>query len=329
MLHEGGHFVVARWCKMRVERFSLGFGPTLIGFKRGDTVYQIAPIPLGGFVQITGLNPLEEFDHNDPNVYPNRPRWMRIATLAAGPAANYLTAMILVAFMTAVWGVARPTGATQVDGVIAGKPAEKAGMKAGDIIVSANGSPVDKDHPLMPLIQGSNGQPIEFQLRREGKPVTVTVTPVQDGGSYKVGVAYGTEHIRERAGAADVVREAFVYPYEKSAFILSSIGDMIRGKQPAEFAGPVEIARQMANAARMGTETFLGIIAILSVYLGLFNLLPIPALDGGRIAFLLVESVTRKRFNAKREALVHSVGFVLLLVALLLVTAKDILRLRG
>src|SRR3982751_5058048 len=92
VLHEGGHFLVARLCGMRVERFSIGFGPTLIGFKRGGTLFQIAPIPLGGFVQITGLNPSEEFDHSDPYVYPNRPRWMRLAVLVAGPAANYFTA---------------------------------------------------------------------------------------------------------------------------------------------------------------------------------------------------------------------------------------------
>src|SRR5919206_3028341 len=95
VLHEGGHFLVARLCGMRVERFSIGFGNPLVSFKRGNTIYQIAPIPLGGFVQITGLNPHEEFDRSDPCVYPNRPRWMRLAVLVAGPAANYLTAVFL------------------------------------------------------------------------------------------------------------------------------------------------------------------------------------------------------------------------------------------
>ena len=92
VLHEGGHFLVARLCGMRVERFSIGFGPTLLGFEHKGTTFQIAPIPLGGFVQITGLNPAEEFDHNDPAVYPNRPRWMRLLTILAGPAANCFTA---------------------------------------------------------------------------------------------------------------------------------------------------------------------------------------------------------------------------------------------
>src|SRR3954453_13083308 len=99
VLHEGGHFLVARLCGMKVERFSIGFGPTLFGFKRWGTTFQVAPILLGGFVQITGMNPSEEFDKDDPHVYPNRPRWMRILTILAGPLANYLTAFVLLLFM--------------------------------------------------------------------------------------------------------------------------------------------------------------------------------------------------------------------------------------
>src|SRR3954447_2467945 len=109
VLHKGGHFLAARLCGMRVERFSIGFGPPLASFKRGETIFQIAPIPLGGFVQITGLNPNEEFDKSDPMVYPNRPRWMRLVTVLAGPAANYLTAIVLVFFVLLGYGVAPKT----------------------------------------------------------------------------------------------------------------------------------------------------------------------------------------------------------------------------
>src|SRR5882757_9063327 len=105
VLHEGGHFLVARLCGMRVERFSIGFGPTLIGFKRGGTLFQIAPIPLGGFVQITGMNPHEEIDRTDPYVYPNRPTWMRLATIVAGPAANYLTAVVIALVVILGYGM--------------------------------------------------------------------------------------------------------------------------------------------------------------------------------------------------------------------------------
>src|SRR4030095_16734256 len=109
VLHEGGHFLVASLCGMRVERCSIGFGPPLVSFKRGGTIFQIAPIPLGGFVQITGLNPSEEFDKSDPMVYPNRPRWMRFLTVIAGPAANYLTAIVVAFVVLLGWGMSPKT----------------------------------------------------------------------------------------------------------------------------------------------------------------------------------------------------------------------------
>src|SRR4051812_11135490 len=137
VLHEGGHFLVARLCGMRVERFSIGFGNPIISFKRGETIYQIAPVPLGGFVQITGLNPHEEFDKNDPYVYPNRPRWMRLAVLVAGPAANYLTAWLLALGIFVGFGM--PGNTTTVDEVVAGSAAEAAGLHAGDVLLEANG----------------------------------------------------------------------------------------------------------------------------------------------------------------------------------------------
>src|SRR3954471_1267944 len=133
VLHEGGHFLVARLCGMKVERFSIGFGPTLFGFKRGETTFQVAPILLGGFVQITGMNPSEEFDKDDPRVYPNRPRWQRILTILAGPFANYVTAFVLLLFVLLFYGAQAST--QKIIEPKPGKPAAIAGMKAGDVLV--------------------------------------------------------------------------------------------------------------------------------------------------------------------------------------------------
>src|SRR6185436_13919366 len=175
VLHEGGHFLVARLCGMRVERFSIGFGPTLIGFKRGGTTFQIAPIPLGGFVQITGLNPNEEFDKNDPFVYPNRPRWQRLLTILAGPAANYFTAFVLMFVVLAAYGM--PSKTQKIIEPVPGKPAELAGLKANDVLVTANGQAVSFDAPISDVIRAGAGAPVTIEVRRDGKPLTFKVTP--------------------------------------------------------------------------------------------------------------------------------------------------------
>jgi regulator of sigma E protease len=322
VLHEGGHFLVARLCGMKVERFSIGFGPTLIGFKRGGTTFQIAPVPLGGFVQITGLNPNEEFDRNDPMVYPNRPRWMRLATILAGPAANYLTAILLM--MVVLLGFGMPSKTQKIIEPVAGRPAATAGLMAGDVLVEANGQPVNLEKPISDVIQAGKGAPVTIKVLRNNQPMTFVVTPEARSGGYQVGIQIGPIDERTPVGIGTAVKEAVVYPYYTSVGILGGLYDMIRGKVHADLSGPIGITKQIAKAADRGVVDFLGMLILLSVYLGLFNLLPLPALDGGRALFLGIESVTRKRVNPRIEAAVHTAGFVLLLGVLLIVSFKDI-----
>lgn len=322
VVHEFGHFIVARLCGMRVERFSIGFGPTLLGFKRGGTMFQIAPIPLGGFVQITGLNPNEEFDRADPNVYPNRPRWMRLATILAGPVANYITAFFLMAVVLLGYGM--PSKTQKILEPVPGRPAATAGLKAGDILVSANGQPVNAEHPISDVIQAAKGAPVAIEVVRDGKPMTFTVAPDKKSNVYQVGIQIGPTDERIALPFATAVKEAFVYPYYASVGFLANIYDIIRGRVQADLAGPVGITKQIAKAADRGAVEFLGILVLLSVYVGLFNLLPFPALDGGRALFLGIESITRRQVNPKIEAAVHTAGFLLLIGVLLVVTFKDI-----
>lgn len=322
VLHEGGHFLVARLCGMRVERFSIGFGPTLLGFERGGTVFQIAPIPLGGFVQITGMNPNEEFDRTDPNVYPNRPRWMRLATIVAGPAANYATAVVLMLVVLLSFGM--PSKTQKILEPVAGRPAAAAGMKTGDVLVEANGQAVNADHPIMDVIQASQGAPVAIKVLRDGQPVIFHVTPELHGTVYQVGIQIGAIDQRTRVGVGAAAKEAIVYPYYTSVGILGGLYDMARGRVHADLSGPIGITKQIAKAAQRGAVDYLGMLILLSVYLGLFNLLPVPALDGGRAMFLAIESITRKRVNPRIEAAVHTAGFVLLLGVLVIVTFKDI-----
>src|SRR5580765_94544 len=318
VLHGGGHFLLSRLCAMRVERFSIGFGPPLVSFRRWGTIFQIAPIPLGGFVQITGLNPAEEFDKSDPMVYPNRPRWMRLLTVLAGPAANYLTAIVLAFFIFAVYGIQPKT--QQIDESAANRPAAAAGLKAGDVLVSANDQPVDLDHPISEVINAGKGAPVAIKVLRDGQPIVFNVTPDQSKGVYMVGIKIGPHGARAHASVGVAAKEAIVYPYYASVDILENIYGMFRGKLPGELSGPVGITKQIAKAASRGMLEFISMIAMLSVYLGLFNLLPLPALDGGRAVFLALESVTRRRVNPRIEAAVHTAGFVLLMGVLLVVS---------
>ena len=322
VLHEGGHFLVARLCGMRVERFSVGFGPPLASFKRGGTIFQVAPIPLGGFVQITGLNPSEEFDKSDPMVYPNRPRWMRLLTVVAGPAANYLTAIVMVFVVLMAYGTTPKT--QQIDDAVANRPAAAAGLKAGDVLVEANGQKVDADHLISEVIKASQGAPVNIKVLRSGQPMEFSVKPDLNKGVYQVGIQIGPHGDRTPASIGLAAKEAVVYPYYASVDILDGLYNMIRGKVSAELSGPVGITQQIAKAASKGMVYFLSMLAMLSVYLGLFNLLPLPALDGGRAVFLGLESVLRKRVDPRIEAAVHTAGFVLLMGVLLVVSWKDI-----
>jgi regulator of sigma E protease len=322
VVHEWGHFIVARLCGMRVERFSIGFGKPIVSVKKGDTTYQISPIPLGGFVQITGLNPHEEFDHKDPYVYPNRPRWMRFAVLVAGPGANYAAAVLLAIGVFVGFGKQTPTH--EVAQVVASSPAQAAGLKVGDVLVEANGRQLSPTVPIRLVVGESQGATMMLKVRRNGEMLTIPVTPKRDSaeGAYRIGIQTGMAFAPVPVGQA--IREAVVLPAVLSGEMLKGMWEMISGKQPANLSGPVGIAREMANAAEQGMVQFLHLMMLLSIYLGLFNLLPLPALDGGRVLFLGINALPIKQVSAKTEAAVHMVGLLLLLGVFVLVTFKDI-----
>ena len=329
VLHEGGHYAAAKLCGMRVERFSIGFGKTLIGFKLGETTFQIAPIPLGGFVQITGLNPNEDFDQNDPYVYPNRPRWMRFFTIVAGPLANYITAFVIMLFVFTILGVPVPSKTERVIDVEAGSAAAAAGLQGGDVIAEANGHPISVDHSIRDEIKATSGAPLALKILRDGKPVPMNITPKEKSpGQYQIGV-YLDHSDLTALPFTSAAKEALIYPYDKSKMILAGLYRMVTGKEKAELSGPIGITQQIAQAAKRGVWDYFGIIAMLSVYLGLFNLLPLPALDGGRALFLGIEALIRRKVNPRVEATVHTVGLVVLLGVLLLVSFKDITRMFG
>ena len=323
VVHEGGHLVVARLFGMRVVRFSIGFGPTLwrIQPRGSETIYQIALIPFLAYVQIAGMNPFEEVDPDDQGSYANAPLHARISTIFAGPLGNYLFASVLF-FAAFAWGgdsVPTTTVKVEPDG-----PAYAAGMRDDDRIVRIGDTRIKDWDQLREIVLKHPAQPVKFEVIRKGKSVILDVTPRArpnaEGGEIRGSAVskYAPIPLKEAAirsviAPARVVRDLVV-----------GLTRIITGKEKPDLAGPVEIVRVTSRAAAQSIPTYLLFLGMLSAYLGGFNLVPFPALDGGRLMFLGYEAVTRRRPNARIEAHIHAVGLLMLLALIAVVSVFDI-----
>jgi regulator of sigma E protease len=325
IVHEGGHYVAARRFGMRVVRFSIGFGPTLWRHKPKDspTVYQVALIPFLAYVQIAGMNPYEESDPKDAGSYANASLWGRIVTIAAGPLTNYFFASILIFFGLLVGGQQVADEASMRVVVEAG-PAETGGVQSGDKIDAINGVDVHNWDELRKSVSAHPGEPVDVTLERDGQVMHKSVTPAPKGDKDE-----GLIHVRmpmrnEPVGVVEAARISVIAPplfvYEN----LRAIGRVITGKEKLQVNGPVGIVKETAKQAKLGPGVYLQFLGMLSAYLGAFNLLPFPALDGGRLLFLGAEAVSRRKPDAKLEARVHAVGLLMLLTLIAFVTYADV-----
>jgi regulator of sigma E protease len=329
VVHEAGHYFVARWCKMRVDRFSIGFGPPIWKWRRGETDFTIGPIPFGGFVQIHGMTLAEEVGPDDTRSYPNRPAWQRFATIFAGPGTNYLFAIVLAIVFFAAAGV--PTNRFTVQGVNDGYDAPGK-LEKGDRILRLNDKPIYHDYKgrtgdsIQKVVDATHGVPIKVTVLRKGREMDVTVTPRLDekADMYRLGIELGAVEESVDHGVGTILVAAFYYPIEKTRFIAGGLYEIVTGKQEPEFKGPVGITEMIKEQIDIGPINVLAMLMLLNVYLGLFNLLPLPALDGGRLVFLGYEMATRRRPNPRVEATVHMVGIMALLLLMVMVTYKDI-----
>ena len=341
VVHEAGHYFVARRCKMRVDRFSIGFGPPILKWKRGETDFTLGPIPFGGFVQIHGMTLAEEVGPEDTRSYPNRPVWQRFLTIFAGPATNYVTAIVLALILFSLAGVESGTSWYDVSKVSADFDAHGK-LQAGDRIVKLNDQPLynrfqGQPRPaLSQLVNESQGKPLELTVLRDGREVGVSVLPkltpntakdAKQKEVFRLGIELAIHEERVSVGPFRVVSEAFIYPVVKTQQIGVGLYEIVTGQQEGMFMGPVGITDMIKKTFEVGWIRVLELLMLLNVYLGLFNLLPLPALDGGRLVFLAYEMATRRRANPKIEATVHMVGIMALLLLMVLVTYKDIARL--
>jgi len=329
VLHEAGHMWAARRLGMRVERFSVGFGPVLWSTVRGGTEYAVSALPLGGYVKIAGMAATDDIPPDDPTAYCNKPAWRRVLVLAAGPGANYLVAVLLAVGLLATVGLPAPDGSSRVGELTPGMPGALAGLRVGDRIVSVDGRPVGDWRALVAELQRHPGQEVELVVERgePSRPRPIRLTPRDDGGVGRVGFRPFT--VRQQLGPAAAVLEGFSVTNARAWDNLVGLGQLLKREQKAELAGPVGIVQELVRGARIGPDLFLTIVWNVSIALALLNLLPLPALDGGRLVFIAIEVVTRRRVNERIEGIVHGIGFAALLLMLILVTFGDFAKMLG
>ena len=335
-VHEMGHYLVGRWCGIGVKAFSIGFGPELFGFvDRRGTRWKLSAIPLGGYVKFVGdMNDTSTPDPADlaslteaerRSAFHTQPIWKRAATVFAGPAFNFLLAIAVFAVMFASYGryVAEP----MVAEVRPDSPAAAAGVLPGDRFVSVDGQRVHTFADVQRLVSGRSGDPITFVLLRDGEEVTVTATPAVFeqtdalGNKVKIGAigvvnndTYGQPRLVEYGPG-----EAVVEAVRETGHIIARTGQFLQrfavGREDrCQLGGPVRIADMAGRAARLGFEWLVQLTAMLSVGIGILNLLPIPPLDGGHLAFYGIEAVIRRPVSERTMDVFYRAGFFVVLI---------------
>ncbi|ERL03640.1 RIP metalloprotease RseP [Mitsuokella sp. oral taxon 131] len=324
LVHELGHFITAKLTGMRVDEFAIGFGPKLVSFKHGETAYSIRAVPLGGFNDIAGMDP-EDKDAGDRG-YSAKPVLSRMIVIIAGSAMNLILPIFLFFGIYFFSGVATPSTEPVLGRVIEGEAADKAGLQDGDRILAIDGKPVETWTDLLAAIRDKGGETLSFRVARGGEEVEAQVTPVYDAQQKRamVGVMGATE--TRHPGFAESVQLAVT----RTAAILYAMAEalykILLELSGAELAGPLGVAQMAGEVAQMGFVPLLNFAAFLSLNLGLVNLFPIPALDGGHFLLLCVEAVRGKPLGPKAFGYVQRVGIALLLLLMLFATKNDIMR---
>ena len=335
-VHELGHFLVAKWVGIKVEKFSLGFPPKMVGKKIGDTEYMISWIPLGGYVKMAGENPEEEKPRWEPYEFMSKSVSQRAMVVIAGPLMNF----ILAAFI--FWGIFLFAGQqimhddkTEIGFVAEGGPAQMAGIEIGDVIVSINGNKVENFREMAEIIYEQVEKPVLVEWRRGEERLEATIVTqkekvinqngeTEDVGKIGVSPTYSVVRLNIFKSFWEGLNTAVFILVETIKFIFALI---VGSASLKLIGGPVFIAQTAGETARMGVVSLFSFIAVLSVNLALVNSLPIPVLDGGHILFLIIEKIQGRPLSLKQRAIMQQIGFAFLLCLIILVTYNDFARL--
>jgi regulator of sigma E protease len=323
LAHEAGHFGFAKLFGVRVEEFGLGFPPRLKSWRRGGTLYSLNAVPLGGFVKMYGEN--GEVDEADS--FGTKPPWQRLVILVAGPFMNLLLALLL---FFATFAIAFPDGSTVVTSVQPHSPALAAGLHRGDRILAVDTQPVSYRSQLQQAIDGHLGHPVTLLVLRGKQKLTIRVTPRQNPGPGQgpVGILLAQQVMR-RYSPVTAAQKSLQAMRDFASGTLQMLVSIPR-EGTSQVSGPIGIAdtttRTVSATPHNGIAPLLLLVAVLSGSLGLLNLLPIPALDGGRVLFVLISWIRRRNVDPEVEGLVHLVGMTVLLLLIILISYQDVVR---
>jgi regulator of sigma E protease len=333
--HELGHFLMAKYAGVGVERFQLGFGPKIIGRQWGETEYRLSLIPLGGLVKLVGESGREELtEEEEKRSFLKQRPLKKIAIVVAGPLFNVLLAVLI--FMV-VFMVGIPTLANRIGSVQPDSPAATAGIGAGDRITSIAGKTIASWDELADAIERDGGRVLRITVEQKGAVREVMVRPRlmtgknifgEDVSAYKIGVAPAPDTFVRRMNVWDAFRRSLAQSWEITKLTFVSIAKILEGVvSPRTLGGPILIAQIAGAQVKEGIIPFVLFMALLSINLAVLNILPIPVLDGGHLFFFLIEAITGKEVNIRWREAAQQVGFVLLVMLMIFVIMMDIQRL--
>lgn len=323
--HEWGHYFTARLMGIQVHEFSFGMGPKILQKRRGETIWSFRAFPIGGFVRLAGMDEEREGEVIDPGrTFPSKKPSQRLLVLSGGALVNILLAILLTALLLWQQGVV-DLRSTRIGGLMEGLTAQEIGLKVGDEIVSIQGEKVDNWNEMSRSIRALDPQePTTLQVLREGTLLSLTaVIPVNP--EYGVPLLGIRPAIVKYSLPSSLLR-AFGYSFRMGIEILRGIFGWIFQRVKVDLTGPVGIAGLAGQAVREGWWAFISFLAVINLHLGILNLFPFPALDGGRIIFVLAEMITRRKLPEKWESYIHLAGFVVLIALILFITWKDLVK---
>lgn len=310
-----GHFLLAKLFNVKINEFSIGFGKKIFGKQKGETLYALRVVPLGGYVMLEG----EQEESNDPRAFNNISVWKRMIIVAAGGVVNIVFGL-LVYFIIAT--SAGNYYSMVVSDVISGYGAEAAGIQVNDEIISANGKKLDLVTDLNLIVNKSKEQEIDFEIKRNNETIHIGVTPKADeNGNYYIGVNFNPIE----KNLVNSIYYGFLNTVSFSGSIIDNLKELARGGiRTEQLTGPIGISTIVSKTEGFGE--FVYILALISLSLGITNLLPFPPLDGGKILILLIEAIRRKKMNVELEMNIQTAGFILMILLSVYVAYNDILR---